>query len=479
MDPPPPPRRHSDPTSRNRTPANKFRRHSEVKRPAKELDLRQELSLNLNTGEVDNWLGMKFDEEDEENARDVQDYRFNHDIPLQRSISLDGGIEIFNYLGTLSSDWSDASSSTWTLNSNESDGRVLEQYRSFEDVPASQIKVRNRRASHAMWNDGKSNTALHVLKSYKGVETQSGGLSPQVKKLQKTFSFKSFFDESKETDKSFENILEQTDDEPKLEMRMPLVRCVSFESQMAEDGRNEESFKPLRQRRTGTTHNLWYEEARKCGSDLRREVLLKRSTSYTQFESTEVLAEFRPIPSGSTESVAKIVPNAFVTFKTSNEDHGKGLSNIRKLQSSFSSRTNVGSNTLTVPTIVVTHSDTCEYVESGIEENSEESLAEDNIAQSDTTTDRQVDEFESCNCRICTESDAGCGDDKSFLRNRLSKLFLKFASLIEFGKKLPWDVSEGEMYNCIMHVLKLMFGLWLRHLDHNPPVLDQGYGTVT
>ncbi|CAH2052201.1 unnamed protein product, partial [Iphiclides podalirius] len=494
--PPPPPRRHSDPTARTNTPANKFRRYSEVKRPKPELDLRQELSLNLNTGEVDNWLGTRFEEihEDaqEEDGRELQDYRFNHDIPLQRSISLDGGIEIFKYLSTLSSDWSDAtSSSSWTLNSNESDGRALELYRSFEDVPASPAKLRSRRASYAMWNESKS-TALHVLKSYKGVETQSGGLSPEVRKLRKTFSFKSFFDEAKDTDKSLDEGLEvHTDDEPGLEMRMPLASSVSFGSIDMEDGeRKEETFKPMRQRRTGTTQNVWYEEARKFSTDLRKKVLMKRCTSQVQFKSAEDLAEYGlNTRSGSAENIVK---SNKVIFKDVNEDYSEGIRSIRTLQRSLSSRSCLDSNKLTVPTIIVTDMDTIENkdecIAPGFKENVAKLLVDENVASSETTIDNtesvevEVEDF--CNCRICTESDMDDKDNRPLLRNRLGKLFLRFVSLVGFGKKLTyWDennnVNEGEMYNCIMHVLKLMFGLWLRHLDHNPPVLSQGYGTVS
>ncbi|KPJ11561.1 hypothetical protein RR48_08303 [Papilio machaon] len=423
-----------------------------------ELNLRLELSLNLDNAELDNWLG-KFDEE--------LDYRFDHDIPLQRSISLDGGIEIFNYLNTLGSDWSGASE--WSLNSNDSD-RMLEQYRSFEDVPASQYKMISRRASLAMGNE-VNNMALHALRSYKGVEMEKGRLSPQVKKLQKTFSFKSFFDEVKESEKSFNE--GEIEDDEMLEMRAPLIRSVSYESRTAKtDDRDEGSGNMLRQRRMGTIHNVWYEETQKSRT-LRKKVLMKRCTSHIQFKSSERLGKsIDDIRCGSVENVANLKPVPFIRFKDRYKDIDRiSTFNIQKHKSDI--------NFITIPTIVVTDTDSLVKDDYKIDtltdmhhDNSIESVANQvNIDTSDA-----VEEKESiCDCRICREDDEDYS--KSFLSRKLNKLFIKIVSLIEFGKKLTyWDdnnnISEGEMYSCIMHVLKLMFGLWLRHFDHNPQVLS-------
>ncbi|KPI98886.1 hypothetical protein RR46_10204 [Papilio xuthus] len=421
-----------------------------------ELNLRLELSLNLNNAELDNWLG-KFDEE--------LDYRFNHDIPLQRSISLDGGIEIFNYLNTLGSDWSSASE--WSLNSNDSD-RMLEQYRSFEDVPASQYKMISRRASLAMGNEEK-NKALHVLRSYKGVEMEKGGLSPQVKKLQKTFSFKSFFDEVKESEKSFNE--GEIEDDEMLEMRTPLSRSVSYESRTAKTDRNERSGNLLRQRRIGTVHNVWYEEAQKSRT-LRKKVLMKRCTSHIQFKTNEHLGQrIDDVRCGSVENVANLKPVPFIRFKDRYKDIDRTSTfNIKKHNSDI--------NFLPIPTIVVTDTDSLVKDDKNIVSNTLKDMhlynSLENVAK-EVEIDNS-DAVESiCDCRICRDDEEDYS--KSYLSRKLSKLFIKIVSLIEFGKKMTyWDennnINEGEMFTCIMHVLKLMFGLWLRHFDHNPQVLS-------
>lgn len=349
---------------------------------------------------------------------------------------MDGGIEIFNYLNTLGSDWS--SESDWSLNSNDSD-RILEQYRSFEDVPASQYKMISRRASLAMGNEGR-NLALHVLKSYKGVEMDKSGISPQVKKLQKTFSFKSFFDEVKESEKFIDGV-------DMLEMRGPLVRSVSYESRTSKSDRNGSI--NLRQRRIGTVHNVWYEEAQKSKT-LRKRVLMKRCTSHIQFKSSELDKSIDDVRSESVENVANLKPVPFIRFKDRYKDiYRAGTFNIRNSDVNFS-----------IPTIVVTDTD---------------SLVKDdnvNVIGENEVFLNTSDVEDSCDCRICREDNEDYS--KSFLNRKLNKLFMKIVSLIEFGKKLTfWDnINEGEMYTCMMHVLKLMFGLWLRHFDHNTQVLS-------
>ncbi|CAG5022886.1 unnamed protein product [Parnassius apollo] len=377
---------------------------------------------------------------------------------MQRSISLDGGIEIFKHMNPLRSDWSNSSSS-WTLYSGENESRILEQCGSFEDVPVSQIKVKSRLASLATQNEGNV-LALNVPNSYKGVEAESGNLSRQVKKIQKTFSFKNFLDEVKESDKT-------TDESLELQEGMQTVK------------KDKQMERPSGQKSTGPTQKLYYEAARNVDTDLRKKVLIKRSMSNIQLKSWEELAEnTNNVLSRSLKSLVESKETTFV-HRDESDISKDSILDIPGLQRNYETRSNLNNKKLIVPTIVVTDTNFVDNEVSNIDPRDDicvdKLVIGDSIKKRDISVDPfNVIEAESvCNCRICSEDEED--DSKSFLRNKLSKLFMKIVSFIEFGKKLTsWDennnIREGEMYNCIMHVLKLMFGLWLRHLDHNPQV---------
>ncbi|CAF4800209.1 unnamed protein product [Pieris macdunnoughi] len=417
-------------------------RHSETKHT--HADLRQELtSLDLNRGEVDTWLG-KFDERDDE----TEDFRFDHDIPLQRSISLDRGLDIVNYLQTLGSDWSGSdTSSTWSVDYGgpNSDLR-LEQYRSFEDIPAPP-KKKNRHVSLDVTNSPHGNSlALSVLReSYKGIEMEkeSGNVPSPVKKLQKTFSFKNFDDYKDSAKSSIENL---DDEEPYMGLRMSLKNI--SEEQQEDDNENK-----VRQRRLGVISNEWQ---KRSSNDLRKLVLIQQNLSHVK-SCNDIVAENKKAPSRcnstNTLQVSTFVPlsDSYENIDTAN----RSISNLRKLKASFSSLKRVKSRQ-DVPTIVV--EDNNRFRKVSIEVVTKPPLYTTKIVQA-------------CNCRICCEN----GARKPFLGN-INKLFIKVIYYMDCARKFTcWDennLNDSEMYRCIMHLLRLLFGLWLRHWDHSPSKIN-------
>lgn len=378
------------------------------------------------------------------------DDRFEHDIPLQRTISLDRGIDIFNHLQALGSDSSGSDGSLWTVDSEGRDS-VTDRYRSFEDIPTSPYRARSRRASFGVETFSERDLALAVLsESYKNLGATSGGVSPQIRKLQRCFTFSGTFDSIKDRT-SVEN-LQEASERPKLKLLIPkrkdsiscpvspeISRLKNFfnksaddvETKMSDDEDQEfEAQKPVyrsisvefsqgessavRQRRSGLQDIMM--------RDLRRQVLVKQ-----EFRSNENLRHRSQELGGPSKNPHKI------TDRNSNTE------------SNFISLPGNTDGNVTVPTIVISDADS-----HGVAKISD--------------TSNYVGISRNCDCRICTE-----GEGKYFVRSVLSKLFVKIVSCN--SRKLYWDennnLNENEMYKCIMHVLKLMLGLWLRHLDHN------------
>lgn len=466
VDPPPLPRRHSDPTH-TPAPNNKHRRYSDVKNPKP--DLRQELqNLNLNKQEFDGWLGDEFKEEFEPYPE-----QFTHDIPLQRSISLDGGVDIFNYLQNIGSDWSGTEvGSAWTIHSDERESLVFEQYRSFEDIPVSQ-PVKSRRVSDI--DTFRRNLALSVLKdSYKGIDT-GASISPQIKKLQRCFTFPDKLEEFKEAVKNSVENIDEVYQEPKAHLQIPsskefgsrsglhrvrmLHRSLSFRNStedfcnktddvkledrapfyrsISTDQRNESTSNAEslpRQRRIGVANVC--QGMREV--TLRKEVLLKRNMS--EFKSCDNISVKRL-------HSRRLSVEPYVLNHSGIAD----ISPLLKLNHPFSY-----TKPSIVPTIVITDADST---------NVANKISKTSIVSADRTS--KIVSIR-CDCRICTEEARG-----SFARKMLSKLFVKIAS----GRGMVRDRNDrryqdennndSDMYKCIMNVMKLLLGLWLRHLDHN------------
>lgn len=489
MAPPPPPRRHSDPTHTNLTDtSHTVRRYSEIKNLPSKLDLRQELqNLNLNKQEYIGWLGNEFEETDE-----FEDHeQFKHNVLLQRSVSLDRGIDIFKYLQALGSDWSGSEiGSSWTVHSDEGDGLVFGQYKSFEDIPAS-LKVKSRRVSSDAYAAYGRNVALSVLKdSYKGMEMDGLSFTPQIKKLQRSFTFPDKLEDFIEAVKSSTENLNETsrhllrcdspsssrtsdvsgrsgllrmktshkstscrnssdylevdrhrpteDDDDRLEIRTLFYRSISMVA-----NREDKEIEPtlnMRLKRIGVNEQSYQKSKKEI--NLRKDVLNKSNLSC---ESIAVKM-IKPRP-GIADTVNLGKPTQVQGIYDLNFDTGSTA--IAKCSSMSDLRR--------VPKIVVT-----DYSGNYVANN-------ENITEKSSKIVENV-EISRCDCRICTDDVA---DEKGFVaRKILGKLLMKIVSYREYGRKLTyWDennnLNESEMYKCIMNVLKLMLGLWLRHLDHN------------
>ena len=328
---------------------------------------------------------------------------------------------------------------------------MADRYRSFEDIPASPYKARSRRASFGVETFSERDLALAVLnESYKGLGVKSGSVSPQIRKLQRCFTFAGTFDSIKNN--SVENLVQK--ERPKLRLEIPnrrnstscpvspeINRLRDFFRNSADDVETDisddedqgfEVQKPfyrsisvewnqgegskVRQRRSGVQDMM---------TDLRRKVLIKQ-----EFKSSEHLERNRASPELS-QSSKNLLKGSYVDRN----------SNFVKLKRNFSPG-NTNSNVI-VPTIIISRAESR------------------SVAKIKNTS---VEISRNCDCRICKE-----GDGRYFVRSVLSKLFVKIVSCN--SRKLYWDennnLNDSEMYKCIMHVLKLMLGLWLRHLDHN------------
>lgn len=486
--PPPPPRRHSDPTNTKNTITQKFRRYSDYKNPKKsKLDLRQELiNLNLNNQEVNTWLGNEYDEK-----REYDYEQFQNDIPLQRSVSLDGGIQIFKYLQTLGSDWSGSSvASTWTLDSDKD--LMMEKYRSFEDIPASQIQMKSRRTSSDV--NFNRNLALSVLKnSYKDIEIKSGSISPRIKKLQRTFSLRNALED-------FKNSSRESLSDDGLQNRVPSYKDIPSEMKIEQDGKD----KTIRQRRQGIQMNVPYH------TDLRKKVL-KQNLNYGSLQDLSVKRiemerrgsagskpEFRlglsrlkdsykgiEMESGNISPKIHKLKKSF-TFSsdvskksavtTASESNLKIKSSVAKYKTSITSNLvektkNLVEKTSLIPKILISDSSSFSNLSTNLKTNSSTWVKmPTNIVENTTmkvaSTSNLVDVSRNCGCRLCREE----GNDKrSFMRRIITKTLLK----IMYGsrKLMYWDennnLNENEMLACLIQVLKFLFGLWLRNLDHN------------
>lgn len=481
MAPPPPPRRHSVPTNTN-TSTSKHRRYSDYKNPKKsKLDLRQELiNLNLNNQEVNTWLGNEYDENLE------FDYeQFQNDIPLQRSVSLDGGIEIFKYLQTVGSDWSGNSvASSWTVDSDND--RMVEKCRSFEDIPASQNIVKSRRASSDYDYSFNKNLGLSTLRtSYKDLDMETGGISPRIKKLQRMFSFRNTFEDFKE-------ISNESLSDGILKTRVPSYRDISLETKTENDCKEQN----IRKRKHGIQTNIPYHR------NMRKEVL-KQNVYYTSLQdlSAKLIETKRRGSVGNKPGLSlglTLIKDSYKGIKTDNGNISPRILQLKKSFSFLSSDVNKSAVTTAsesnlkiensvakykttntsnlveksslIPEIIISNSSSLSNVSINLKSKSS-SLVEipTNIVVNTTLkvacTSNLVDVSRNCDCRICREE----GNYEASFLGRLVKSFMK---ILYGGRKLMyWDennnLNESEMLASLIQVLKFLFGLWLRNLDHN------------
>lgn len=487
-------------------------------------------------------------------------------------MSLDRGVEVLNYLQTIGSDWSGSSvGSTWTVHSYGPES--VQRYRSVEDIPASQYRVRSRRASSDFDSVFGRNLALSVLRdSYRGIDMGSGSMSPQIKKLKWSYSFTKSFDDFKDTNdtevlrtrktifleskrpysiyktgsvgSSRSNVSSDVEDYREMRSKSPQIKKLNknislrnlvhhkrarIDVKSESDDSEVESYKPyfkdisLRprkasrghsdkgletsnlpilvkhlkslktplenaselnsrknaelvkrrsfnrsisvetgktnkdneaeckcspQRKLGMSSHMSFVGVKKLDTSLRKEVLIRQNMS--NFHSCEdiLTSSHKKTRRRSIEIKTDI---GFASVKDSSKREFS--SDIQLLKKSVPLRAKAVSTNTVMDTQRLQATSVAKCI---------------NINH--TNTSNLVEISRNCDCRICTEEDRE--DRKSLIRRILNKLFMKIISCRDYGRKLTyWDdnnnLNENEMYACIMHILKLMLGLWLRHLDHN------------
>lgn len=430
------------------------------------------------------WLGKEYEENPE------FDYDLdNNDIPLHRSVSLDGGIEIFKYLQTVGSDWSGSSvASSWTVDADND--RMLEKCRSFEDIPASQNMKSRRSSSDFDYSFNKSLGLSALRSSYKDLEMESGSISPRIKKLQRIFSLRNTFEDFKEI---------STASDGRLEIRVPSYRDISFETKKEHDFKEQN----IRQRKSGIQSNIPYH------MNLRKEVL-KRNVYHASLQdlcAKKIVTERRGSAGCKPEFRlgSSLVKDGYKCIET---DSGRISSRIMKLKKSFSIlNSDVNKSAITtasesnlkiensvakyfttktssmventadlveksslIPEIILSNYSSLSNVSVNLKSNTSSLVEIPTSIVADTTlkvayTSNLVGVSRSCDCRICREE----GNEQTSFLSRIVKSFMKI--LYGSRKLIYWDennnMNESEMLACLIQVLKFLFGLWLRNLDHN------------
>ncbi|CAB3222213.1 unnamed protein product [Arctia plantaginis] len=431
------------------------------------VDLRQELQdLNLGTQEFDSWLGEKFDENDEFKNEAYYD-SFTRDIPLQRSISLDRGIDIFSHFQRIGSEWSGSFHSVWTVGTEESEegyGTLTERYRSFDDVPASLV-TRSRRASTG-GRDATSerNIALTVLKdSCKGIDTSKGTMSPQIRILSRCNTVSETFEsinDSTNNKEIFERERHVVKSRKKLKVVIPKLQGITkscpvspniqrlrnfsfrssaedFVSSYISDNDVDENLELSEPFCKSISVDQDYGDIKKQ----RRSGLLAIKREYSLRKGVLVKQEF--------QNCAKLGRRRGSLEYVRATSAGLKDKNSGKLQKDV---TISSDGDLRIgPKIIICRAG---------------STINGSFAESKKhLTSNLVDISRNCDCRICTE-----GDKESYVQKAMNKFFVKVVSYRDYTRKLYWETNnwnENEMYNCFMHILKLLLGLWLRHHDHN------------
>ncbi|XP_030040131.2 uncharacterized protein LOC115455633 [Manduca sexta] len=432
----------------------------------------------MSNREVDKWLGDKFEEKEEIDYQGM----FAHDVPLQRSLSLDGGMDIFKHLQAIGSKWSISSDgSVWTVHSEER--LFFEQYKSLEDIPASQIRMKSRRASSEVDSvtAGRCQALMVLRDSYKGVD--AGG--SQIKKLQRCYtvsgSFETFKEAMKKSGESLSGSVSplgriasgskvhggvspqrplrrsfslrdaaehfevqyalNDDDGDYLEIRVPSYRNISIETK----GLNRDvEHASTRQRKVGVFDSSF--QGIKREPSLRKEVMIK-NVECTSCENVSIQRGLIS-RSGSSSKIDMAERTRIVLRRNVSS---------RSIKQTFSSG-GPGVRDIMVPKIVISDVDT--PIHGGVAKIM-------NVIPTNTSNSVEISRI--CDCQICMD-DAVV--KKCFVRRMFGKLLVKIITCRDYGRKLTyWDennnFNENEMYKCIMNILKLMLGLWLRHLDHN------------
>ncbi|XP_063541541.1 uncharacterized protein LOC134750307 [Cydia strobilella] len=295
--------------------------------------------------------------------------------------------------------------------------------------------------------------------SYKGFDS-STDISPQIRKMRRNLSFHDSLQDFKTTvvakdeEKTGADARQDIEKE-KLEVRLPAYRDISI-ARSNPVGEKEEKQNTPRQRKVAIPlkRTLSFER-KKTEVNLRKEVLKQTVPNFKSCEDLSSRSNVKVTRSESAENLSKSAPLGLTLRKDSYQGMKLGSGNIsstiRKLQESLSFVSPPKARDL--PAIVI----------HDVDRRASDAKYE-NIS---TNTSNVVEISRNCDCRICSDEERE--DGRSVWHRIFCKLFMKTVS--NRAERKYWDennnLDEGEMYKCIMHTLKLLFGLWLRHLDHN------------
>lgn len=326
------------------------------------------------------------------------------DVTLQRSISLETGLELIRYLQSVSVTGSlDSVASSFSYCGSD---RSWLQY-SIEDIPVSPLS-RNRRAS---LESIRAYFASTLKGSYKIHDR--GSVSP---KWNRKLSFHWDMSVGRNCENSgglldYGNFtIGSTKDKPTFE------RFLSF-------------------------------DGRKTQNSMRKDVLVKEMMNSNSCDDLFVARGRSISESESTMSLSNV---GLGLPKDKRVELGNISVDVRRIKLNMFVSTDVPDNT--------------NLVDSKIECVAK---LEDSFSHN---TSKSLDLSSDCDCRICRDGKSE-RDSGSLISRVFRKLFTNVIMKNKDRKLVVWDennnLNDGEMYKCIMHILKLMLGLWLRHMDHN------------
>lgn len=220
---------------------------------------------------------------------------------------------------------------------------------------------------------------------------------------------------------------------------------------------NKEVNQSPRQRKLGIPlhRNLSFDGLKKPEVNLRKEILKQTLPDFKSCENLLLQNNPKIFCRESTDNAPKAVPLRLTLLKDSYQGLESGNANIslniRRLKKNLSFVSPVDAR-----------DDAPKNVIPDVDRRKNDAKYE--IVS--TNTSNVVDISRNCDCRICSEEERE--DTRSIWRRIFCKLFMKTVSTDD--RKAYSDennnLDEGQMYKCVLHTLKLLFGLWLRHLDH-------------
>ncbi|GBP13998.1 RILP-like protein homolog [Eumeta japonica] len=459
--PPPPRARPRLPRPHPRTRNASTRRCSDSEAP---LDLRRELQAELDLREsnleIACWLGNKYYsrdiiEYDSDNPKIDDDDDDDYYVPLQRSLSLDRGLQVSKCLQTLGSQLSiRGCGSTWTV---YSDGMVVanrfsdDAYSSYANLPALPKIVLSLEGSYQdltspLYGSGDAidvNTDDSILDEQSSLGrrhlTVTEGNRDAPVSPNRSFTRSLSFDPKKDNASNLGLDM----------LRNQYLNIMKNKEFSQQQFKAQNSEQPLHR-------NLSYRDINM--KDLRKEVLLKKSMSV--FKSCESLA---PLPKGSSRRKPTDLPTLSLlkdSYKGIEFESGNISPNVIKLKRNFSFRDitdfkeRLGLETAISKDPAIRTGDIYPKTDPAVATDS--SIMNIDVAYMD------------CDCGICSKSS---NDEK---KPSVIQHFIRSLVHRVINNKLLSGVKHDENNNCsimeilskLLQILKLVLGIWLRVRMH-------------